>query len=163
MDNLKRLATLPEEKYQIVFGVKKVTFEKMLKILENANKELRKFGGRPSRLSVLDKLIVMLGYYHDYRTMENISFDYGVSKSRISDAVKWVEQTLIKDGTFSLPSKRELVKENSTVSIAIIDVTECETERPKHNQKASYSGKKKTYNKRSADNKWRKWSNYRCL
>jgi hypothetical protein len=95
---------------------------------------MRKFGGRPSRLSVLDKLIVMLGYYHDYRTMENISFDYGVSKSRISDAVKWVEQTLIKDGTFSLPSKRELVKENSTVSIAIIDVTECETERPKYNK-----------------------------
>jgi hypothetical protein len=68
--------------------------------------------------------------------MENISFDYGVSKSRISDAVKWVEQTLIKNGTFSLPSKRELVKENSTVSIAIIDVTECETEQPKYNQKA---------------------------
>ncbi|MDR1240414.1 MAG: IS5/IS1182 family transposase, partial [Oscillospiraceae bacterium] len=78
----------------------------------------------------------MLGYYYDYRTMENISFDYGVSKSRISDAVKWVEQTLIKNGTFSLPSKRELVKENSTVSIAIIDVTECETEQPKYNQKA---------------------------
>ncbi|MDR1240887.1 MAG: transposase family protein, partial [Oscillospiraceae bacterium] len=67
-------------------------------ILENANKEMRKFGGRPSRLNVLDKLIVMLGYYYDYRTMENISFDYGVSKSRISDAVKWVEQTLIKNG-----------------------------------------------------------------
>jgi len=51
----------------------------MLEILENANKELSKFGGRPSRLSVLDKLIVMLGYYHDYRTMENIDFDYNVS------------------------------------------------------------------------------------
>ncbi|MCL2312859.1 MAG: hypothetical protein FWC41_10320 [Firmicutes bacterium] len=30
-----------------------------------------------------------------------------------------------------MPSKRELIKENSTVSIAIIDVTEQETERPK--------------------------------
>jgi hypothetical protein len=32
MDNLKRISKLPEEKYQIVFGVKKVTFDKVLKI-----------------------------------------------------------------------------------------------------------------------------------
>ncbi|MCL2311579.1 MAG: hypothetical protein FWC41_03660 [Firmicutes bacterium] len=70
---------MPESKYQIIFGIQKFTFDKMLEILENANKELSKFGGRPSRLSVLDKLIVMLGYYHDYRTMENIDFDYNVS------------------------------------------------------------------------------------
>lgn len=114
----------------------------MLEILENAYKELHKLGGRSPRLSVLDKLVVMLGYYHDYRTMENIGFDYGVSKSRISDAVDWVEQTLIKDGTFSLPSKRELIKDSNSISIAIIDVTECETERPKHKQKESYSDKK---------------------
>ena len=93
-------------------------------------------------LSVLDMLVITLGYYHDYRTMENLGFEYGVHKQRISEAVEWVEQTLIKDGTFSLPSKRELIKENSSVSIAIVDVTECETERPKHKQKESYSSKK---------------------
>jgi hypothetical protein len=142
MDNVKRLAHLPKEKYQIIFEVHEATIDKMLEILKKANQELRKFGGRPSRLSVLDKLVVMLGYYHDYRTMENIAFDYGVSKSRICDAISWSEQTLIKDGTFSLPSKRELLKADSNISIAIIEVTECETERPKHNQKTSYSGKK---------------------
>jgi len=36
----------------------------------------------------LDKLAVMLGYYHDYRTIEKISFDYDVSKSRIYDAIR---------------------------------------------------------------------------
>ena len=75
--------------------------------------------------------------------MENIGFDYGVSKQRFSEAVSWVEKTLIKSEKFSLPSKRELLKENTTVSIAIVDVTEQETERPKHNQKVSYSGKKR--------------------
>ena len=77
--------------------------------------------------------------------MENIGFDYGVSKQRISEAVSWVEETLIKSEKFSLPSKRELLKENTTVSIAIVDVTEQETERPKHKQEASYSGEKKRH------------------
>jgi len=142
MDNKKRISNLSEEKYQVLFGVRKPTFDEMLAILENAYKEMRKKGGRKRKLSVLDMLIITLGYYHDYRTMENLGFDYGVHKQRISEAVEWVEQTLIKDGTFSLPSKRELIKENSSVSIAIIDVTECETERPKCKQKESYSGKK---------------------
>ncbi len=135
MDNKKRIAELAEEKYLVIFGVRKPTFLKMLDILENAYKELHGKGGRPSRLSVLDKLVIMLGYYHDYRTMENIAFEYGVSKSRICDAVKWVENTLIKDGTFSLPSKRELSKSNFNISFLIIDATECETERPKKTKK----------------------------
>ena len=68
------------------------------------------------------------------RTMTTIAFDYGVSKSRISDAVKWVEQTLLREGTFSLPSKRQLLKADSTIAIALVDVTECETQRPQKNK-----------------------------
>ena len=142
MKNEERMAKLPEKKYLVTFGIRKPTFDKMLAILEGAYKEMRKKGGRKRMLSVLDMLVITLGYYHDYRTMENLGFEYGVHKQRISEAVEWVEQTLIKDGTFSLPSKRELIKENSSVSIAIVDVTECETERPKHKQKESYSSKK---------------------
>jgi hypothetical protein len=65
--------------------------------------------------------------------MENIAFDYHVHKQRICEAVAWVEQTLIKDGTFALPSKRTLVSENADLSVIIVDATECETERPKKN------------------------------
>jgi len=96
MDNEKRIANLAEEKYQVLFGVRKPTFDKMLAILESAYKEMRKKGGRKRKLSVLDMLIIMLGYYHDYRTMENLGFDYDVHKQRISEAIEWVEQTLIK-------------------------------------------------------------------
>ena len=142
MDNKKRIANLPESKYLVTFGIRKPTFDAMLAILYSAYKEVRKKGGRARKLNVLDMLVITLGYYHDYRTMENLGFEYGVHKQRICEAISWVEQVLIKDGTFSLPSKRELVKENRTISIAIIDVTECETERPKYKQKESYSGKK---------------------
>jgi hypothetical protein len=133
MDNKKRIENLKEERYQVLFGIHKTTFDAMLAILENAYKEMRKRGGYARKLSVLDMLIIMLGYYHDYRTMENIAFDYGVHKQRICEAIAWVEQVLIKDGTFSLPSKRELVKDDTEVTVAIVDVTECETERPKKN------------------------------
>ena len=135
MENEKRIESLKEEKYLVLFGVRKETFEAMLAMLERAYEEMRKKGGRKRKLSVLDMLIITLGYYHDYRTMENIAFDYGVHKQRICEAVAWVEQALIKDGAFSLPSKRELAKTDTDILIAIADVTECETERPKKNKK----------------------------
>ena len=52
----------------------------MFAILESAYNEMCKKGGKKRRLSVLDMSIITLGYYHDYRTMENIAFDYGVHK-----------------------------------------------------------------------------------
>jgi hypothetical protein len=62
--------------------------------------------------------------------MENRAFDYGVSKSRSCDAVQWVEKTLIKDGCFAPPSKREQVKSDTEMYAVIIDAAECGTERP---------------------------------
>jgi predicted DNA-binding protein YlxM (UPF0122 family) len=142
IDNKRRIEKLKEEEYQEIFGLKKPVFEKALEILEKEYAELHKQGGRPPRLSVLDKLVVMLGYYHDYRTMVNIAFDYDVSKSRISDAVKWVEHTLIKDGSFALPSKRKLLEDDGEIFAVIVDVTEQETERPKKNRRNHTPGSK---------------------
>ena len=136
MDNNTRIANTPEHKYQVLFGVNKITYDDMYAILKAAYAAMRKKGGRKRKLSVLDMLIVFFAYYHDYRTMENIGYDYGVHKQRICEAIAWVEQTLIKDGTFSLPSKRELVKPDTEIVIAIVDVTECETERPKKNRRS---------------------------
>jgi len=133
MDNQERIADLAESKYQVLFGVHKATFDAMFTILDCAYGEMRKRGGRKRKLSVLDMLVITLGYYHDYRTMENIAFDYGVHKQRICEAVSWVEQALIKDGMFALPSKRRLTETDSGIGVIIVDATECETERPKKN------------------------------
>ena len=135
MDNLTRIAKLKDDEYQALFGVKRPTFEAMLAILEEAYAQRSKQGERPPKLSVLDKLVITLGYYREYRTMAHIGFDYDIVKGRISDAVKWVEDTLLKDGTFSLPSKRELLKPDTEIEIVIVDATEQETERPKKNKK----------------------------
>jgi hypothetical protein len=135
MDNVTRMAKLKDNEYQALFGVQKPTFEAMLAILEEACAKLHKQGGRPPKLSVLDKLIITLSYYREYRTMAHIGFDYDIAKGRISDAVKWVEDTLLKDGAFSLPSKRELARADTEIEIVIVDATEQETERPKKNNK----------------------------
>jgi hypothetical protein len=142
MDNKSQIADLPEAKYQVLFEVHKATFDAMLAVLESAYEEMRKKGGRRRKLSVLDMLVITLGYYHDYRTMENISFDYGVHKQRICEGIAWTEQALIKDGMFALPSKRKLTETDADVGVIIIDATECETERLKKNRVNPTQGNK---------------------
>ena len=142
MDNQKKIANLSSEKYQELFGVKKVVFDMMLKILEADYQQKHQKGGRPPKLSNLDKLMIMLQYYREYRAMEHIAFDYGVSKSTVCDAIQWVETTLIRSGKFRLPSKRELWR-NPELKVVLPDATECEIERPQSHQKQYYSGKKK--------------------
>ena len=105
----------------------------------------------------------MLGYYHDYRTLENIAFDYGVRKQRVCEAIAWVEQVLIKDGTFTLPSKRELVKTNTEIVVAIVDVTECETERPKKTEGILLRETKIPHHIRFTGDKWTKRRNHMHL
>ena len=56
--------------------------------------------------------------------MHHIGFDYGVSKSRVSDVVKLVEYTLLSYGAFSLPGKCELTNPNADIEVVIIDATE---------------------------------------
>jgi len=144
MNNEKRIKKLKDEEYQELFGIKKETFTKMLEILNNKYIELHKQGGKKPKLSVLDKLIITLGYYREYRSMKNIAFDYGVVKSTVCDSINWVEQTLIKDGTFSLPKKRKLLEDNIEVEAILVDATECEIERPKKNKKNGIQGKRKS-------------------
>ena len=132
MNNQERIAHLKGKDYQKNLGVKKKTFDIMLQILEKDYQRKHKMGGRPPKLSVLDKLMIMLQYYREYRVMDNIAYDYGVSKSTISDAIKWVEETLVKDGAFRLPSKRKLL-EDTSIEVILVDATECEIERPQKN------------------------------
>ena len=131
MDNQSRIAKLKEREYQELFGVKKEIFEKMLQILEEQFKIDHKKGGHPlKKLSLLDKLIITLGYYREYRSMQHIAFDYGVSKSTICDSIQWVENTIIKSGNFDLPPKKKIFQDTS-IKAVIVDATECEIERPK--------------------------------
>ena len=132
----------PEAVFKRLYGVKPATFEKMRAILQKEYDKMHKLGGSPPKLTVKDKLIVTLKYLREYRTMESIGADYGVSKSTICESIQWVENTLIEDKTFKLPDKKVLKKASGTIECIIIDVTESPIQRPKKGQKEYYSGKK---------------------
>ena len=138
MGNKEKIEKLSDAQFQELFGVKRPAFYLLLEVLERKHSEEHKAGGRPGKLSVLDRLVIMLQYYKDYATMGRIAYDYDVSKSTVCEAIDWAEKTLIKHGNLPLPKKRKLEK---TDEISI-DVTEMEIEKPKNNQKEYYSGKK---------------------
>ena len=143
MNNLQRRGRLKDEEYQGIFGVTKATFDKMPLILEETYKRQHSPGGRPVKcLSVLDRLIIVLGYYREYRRMRHIAFDYGISKSMVHKSIHWVEDVLIQSKEFSLPSRRSLV-ETKDVKAVLVDVTECEIERPKKNRESTIQARRR--------------------
>lgn len=143
MDNAQRIAKMPVGRYKEIFGVEKYVFDRLLRLLEVADTFQRKSNaGRKSQLSVLDKLVITLLYWREYRTYRHIAFDYGVSKSTIGEAIIWVENTIIASGLCNLKSSRELRDNSSRIKIAIVDVTEQEIERPKKGRKIGTPARK---------------------
>jgi hypothetical protein len=131
-----------EAVFKRLYGVKPDTFEKMTAILQKEYEAMHSAGGSPPKLSIEDKLTVTLRYLREYRTMESIGADFGVSKSTVCQTIQWVENTLVKDTTFRLPDKRILKKADGSIEYIVVDVTESPIQRPLKEQKAYYSGKK---------------------
>jgi hypothetical protein len=147
-ERVQKALTLSNKKFKQLFGVKRETFYNMLEILEPAYKELHKFGGKPpSKVYVEDRLFLTLQYYREYRSLEHLAYEYDTVVSNIHKAIVWVEETLMKDGSFRLPGKKTLVadeeksEEKKTRTIAI-DVTEHPIERPKKNRKSTILARK---------------------
>src|SRR5215510_15066636 len=111
-------------KFRRLFGVKPKTFKQMKGILEKEYDEMHEKGGSPPKLSVEQKLYITLTYLREYRTMEHIGWDYGVSKSTVCESIQWVENTLVKDGRFKLAGKVTLKNTPSLKGFIVIDVTE---------------------------------------
>jgi argininosuccinate synthase len=130
-----------------MFGVKNKTFNKMIKILEKEYSKIHKKGGSPPKMSVEDKLYATLKYLREYRTMEHIGGDYGVSKSTICESIQWVENTLKQDGTFELPGKKVLKKASGAIEFVVIDVTESPINRPKKPKRVLFGQKETAYRK----------------
>jgi hypothetical protein len=114
----------------------------MLSILQKEYDVLHQKGGKPPKLTIEDKLYITLKYLREYRTMDSIAAEYGVCKGTVCLVIQWVEDTLVKDGTFALPGKKALNRKSPSIQYIVVDVTESPINRPKEGQKAYYSGKK---------------------
>ncbi len=99
-----------QEGFRRLPGIKRTTFHMMISILSEADALLKSQGGKPNKLVIEDRLLMALEYLREYRTYFHISRSYGISESACYRNIRWVEDTLIKDGTFSLPGRKALLK-----------------------------------------------------
>ena len=128
---------LEEEKFRRLTGVKRATFAKMIGILSEADKQKKAKGGRKSRLTLEDRLLMALEYIREYRTYFHVIQSYGVSESTCYETIKWIENTLIKHPDFALPGQKALLKSDMEYELVLIDATETPIERPKKNKNVS--------------------------
>lgn len=141
------ISKLSKGKFKRFVGIKKQTFELMVKILSFAYAVKHELGGRPDNLSLEDKLLMSLNYWREYRTYGHLGITYGYSESQTCRIIHWCEDVLIKSGNFTIGGKRELLSLNPD-HILLIDATESPIQRPKKKAKDVLFGKEeKTYNK----------------
>jgi len=131
----ENIRSYSDEQFRRITGVKHATFEKMLGILRPKQGEKLAKGGRKPTLSLEEMLLAALEYWREYRTYAHIAASYGIHESNMHRLIKWVEDVLIKDGTFSLPGKKALLKSDVEYEIVQIDATESPVERPKRGRK----------------------------
>lgn len=127
-DQIKELS---EEQFRRLTGVKKATFKKMLGILREADEKKKAKGGRKSKLSVEDRLLMALEYIREYRTYFHIATNYGISESVAFKIIRWIEDTLIKHSDFALPGRKALLKTDMEYDVVLVDASETPVERPK--------------------------------
>jgi hypothetical protein len=120
-----------EGKFRRITGMRRRTFNKMVSILTAAEIVRRTKGGPKPSLSVEDMLLAAVEYWREYRTYAHIAVGFELSESQIFRIVKWVEDTLIKDGTFRLGGKKALLDEECEYEVVLFDCTESPIERPK--------------------------------
>ena len=140
----ENIRTYRDEEFRRITGVKRATFEKMLEILSAALVKRLAQGGPKPKLCLEDMLLATLEYIREYRTYAHVAASYGMSESQIFRIIRWVEDTLVKDGTFSLPGRKALLKSDVEYEVVLIDATESPVERPKKSKNATTTVERKS-------------------
>jgi len=136
------LSRLDDEEFRRLTGVRRETFSTMLKILRPAHRRKKAKGGAPNKLSVREMLLMTLEYLREYRTYFHVGANYGLTQGAAQKNIRWVEDTLIKDGTFSLPGKKEPLKGDTGIEVVPVDATETPVQRPKKNSAGVTPGRR---------------------
>jgi hypothetical protein len=76
-------------------------------------------------------LFATLEYLREYRTYAHIAVSYQIDESNMYRLIRWVEGTLVKDGTFSLPGRKALLKSDMAYEVLLVDAAESPVERSK--------------------------------
>ena len=140
LKTIDQVKNFNDKKFQKTFGVSKETFAAMIEILQKQYRESHKKCGRPPKVTMFERLCIFFAYYRDGRTIADIANEYSLAESTTFDIMRLVEDTLLADERFHLPSKRALLKEK--IEIAVVDATECSIQRPKKNKENAIPAKR---------------------
>ena len=102
----------------------------MIVVLREAQRQKTLQGGRPSKLSLEDRLLMTLEYLREYRTYFHIGKHYDLSKSTVYKTIGWIEDTLIQSRVFSLPGRKARLKSDMNDEVVLVDATETPIQRP---------------------------------
>ena len=125
------LKNLSDGEFRRLTGIKRSTFAKMIEILKVAEAQKKQLGGKPSNLTMENRLLMTLEYLREYRTYFHIASSYGISESSCYRNIKWIEDTLIQHQDFALPGRKALLKSDTQYETILVDATESPIERPK--------------------------------
>jgi hypothetical protein len=143
---LKEVQQIREEQFQRLTGVKRISFLKMVEVLQESKLANRKYvsRGRPCKLSMEDQVLMMLMYYREYRTFFHIALTYSISEVQCWRIVTTTESALIQSKAFSLPGKKKLQQsEGQQWQVVVADVSEHPVQRPKKNSGNTIQAKRK--------------------
>ncbi len=138
----EKIADYRNAQFRRITGVKRATFQKMVEILQEAYAEKHRRRGRTPKLSIEDLLLATLEYLREYRTYAHIAASYGIAESNIYRGIKWVENTLIQNGPFSLPGRKALLKSDMEYEVILVDATESPIERPQKSKGGIIPGRR---------------------
>lgn len=131
MTQYNHIKTLGDEEFRRLTGVKRTTFNQMILLLLEAEKEQKIKSGKPYKLCMEDRLLLTLEYLREYRTYFHIANSYGIHETTAIRISRWIEGALIKSKEFSLPGRKALLKSDIEYEVILVDSAESPCERPK--------------------------------
>lgn len=135
------LKELSAEAFKRYSGVKPQTFEAMIKVLQEAERDKKKPGRSPA-LCLEDQLLLALSYWREYRTQFHIAASYGIHESTANRIINKVEDILCASGRFALPKKQAPQASEHELVVVVVDSTETPIERPKKSSVTSTAARK---------------------
>ena len=83
MTRYNHVQKLSNAQFRRLIGVKRETFDCMMRVLRKSIDQRYRHAGRPSKLCLEDKALMTLEYLREYRTYFHLSQSYGVSESSV--------------------------------------------------------------------------------
>jgi hypothetical protein len=128
-----KIAKLNDEQFRRKTGVKRKTFDTMVRLVTAEETKRKKIAGRPAKLSYENQVLMSLEYLREYRTYFSIAQIYGISEPNAYKICRKIEDILIRSKEFRLPNRKE-VYEAPDIEVVVVDASESAIERPQKNK-----------------------------